>query len=451
MDAVLVLFVVGLISLFLGIYTKPIYALLSNLIGLIVAFFLFYYMGTYNSPLKSHFFTLVFDGTGVLLSMICIAMTSLVLLFGFESQSKESSQYADLTSLMMFSLTGALCLIGFRDFFMFFIGLEILSIPVYVLVGSRKGNSASAEAALKYFFTGSFATALLLFGIALVFGATGSFNTNEIGFAIASGLYSPALLIPGVLLILASLLFKVGAFPFHFWTADVYEGSSKPVLAYMSSVVKIAGLFAMVQLMSHIFGNLKGNWEIVLYAIIIVTLFLGYLSAIQQNSLKRLLAYSGISNTGIALLSILSGADNGGRNIVIFLLGYAASAMILLVVSQLLSHEEDDIESLKGIGFQKPFVGVALLISLLSLSGIPPFTGFFGKMLLIQDILIEHPVLGIAAILSAVVGAYVYIKLLLEIFKKDETQRELKVNLSSTVVILISLFLLIFGWLIVFL
>ena len=451
MDAVLVLFVVGLISLFLGIYTKPIYALLSNLIGLIVAFFLFYYMGTYNSPLKSHFFTLVFDGTGVLLSMICIAMTALVLLFGFESQSKESSQYADLTSLMMFSLTGALCLIGFRDFFMFFIGLEILSIPVYVLVGSRKGNSASAEAALKYFFTGSFATALLLFGIALVFGATGSFNTNEIGFAIASGLYSPALLIPGVLLILASLLFKVGAFPFHFWTADVYEGSSKPVLAYMSSVVKIAGLFAMVQLMSHIFGNLKGNWEIVLYAIIIVTLFLGYLSAIQQNSLKRLLAYSGISNTGIALLSILSGADNGGRNIVIFLLGYAASAMILLVVSQLLSQEEDDIESLKGIGFQKPFVGVALLISLLSLSGIPPFTGFFGKMLLIQDILIEHPVLGIAAILSAVVGAYVYIKLLLEIFKKDETQRELKVNLSSTVVILISLFLLIFGWLIVFL
>jgi NADH-quinone oxidoreductase subunit N len=382
--------------------------------------------------------------------MICIAMTALVLLFGFESQSKETSQYADLTSLMMFSLTGALCLIGFRDFFMFFIGLEILSIPVYVLVGSRKGNSASAEAALKYFFTGSFATALLLFGIALVFGATGSFNTHEIGFAIASGLYGPALLIPGVLLILAALLFKVGAFPFHFWTADVYEGSSKPVLAYMSSVVKIAGLFAMVQLMSHIFGNLKGNWEIVLYAIIIVTLFLGYLSAIQQKSLKRLLAYSGISNTGIALLSILSGADNGGRNIVIFLLGYAASAMILLVVSQMLSQEEDDIESLKGIGFQKPFVGVALLISLLSLSGIPPFTGFFGKMLLIQDILIEHPVLGIAAVLSAVVGAYVYIKLLLEIFKKDETQRELKVNLSSTVVILISLFLLIFGWLLLF-
>jgi NADH-quinone oxidoreductase subunit N len=451
MDAVLVLFVVGLISLFLGIYTKPIYALLSNLIGLIVAFFLFYYMGTYTSPLKSHFFTLVFDGKGILLSMMCIAMTALVLLFGFESQSKETSQYADLTSLMMFSLTGALCLIGFRDFFMFFIGLEILSIPVYVLVGSRKGNSASAEAALKYFFTGSFATALLLFGIALVFGATGSFNTHEIGFAIASGLYGPALLIPGVLLILAALLFKVGAFPFHFWTADVYEGSSKPVLAYMSSVVKIAGLFAMVQLMSHIFGNLKGNWEIVLYAIIIVTLFLGYLSAIQQKSLKRLLAYSGISNTGIALLSILSGADNGGRNIVIFLLGYAASAMILLVVSQMLSQEEDDIESLKGIGFQKPFVGVALLISLLSLSGIPPFTGFFGKMLLIQDILIEHPVLGIAAILSAVVGAYVYIKLLLEIFKKDETQRELKINLSSTVVILISLFPLIFGWLLVFL
>ncbi|MFM7388123.1 MAG: NADH-quinone oxidoreductase subunit N [Bacteroidota bacterium] len=450
MDAIIVLFVTGLISLFLGMYHKPMLALTSNLIGLSTAFTLFFFYGTYNSILKSHFFSLIYDGPGILLSLLSILMTALILIMGYASQSKDRSHYADLTSLMMFSLTGALCLIGFRDFFMFFIGLEILSIPVYVLVGSRRGNQASAEAALKYFFTGSFATAILLFGITLVFGATGSFNLNEIGFAISSGLYTPELMIPGALMVLAALLFKVGAFPFHFWTADVYEGSSKPVLAYMSTVVKIAGLYALVQLVGSVLGNLKGNWEVVLYAVIIVTLFLGYLSAMQQKSLKRLLAFSGISNTGIALLSILSGADFGSRNIVIFLIAYGASSLILLTVSQYASDEENDIEELKGIGYRYPFLGIALLIALLSLSGIPPFSGFFGKLLLIQDVLVNHPVLSICAVLSSVIGAYVYIKLLLHFFHKESTLKDVRLNVASIIVITVASLLLIGGWLILY-
>ena len=451
MDAVVVLFITGLISLFLGMYQKPWMALVCNLIGLAASFMLFFYYGTYDSILKSHFFTLVFNNIGIFLSLLSILMTALVLLFGYGSQSKDKAHYADLNSLMMFSLTGALCLIGFRDFFMFFIGLEILSIPVYVLVGSRRGNEASAEAALKYFFTGSFATAILLFGIALVFGATGSFNLNEISFAILSGLYTPALLIPGALMIFAALLFKVGAFPFHFWTADVYDGSSKPVLAYMSTTVKIAGLVALVQLMGKIFGNLAGNWETFLYVVILVTLFLGYLSAFYQKSLKRLLAFSGISNTGIALLSILSGAEHGGRNLVIFLLAYGASSLILLVSSQHVEDEENDIVALKGLGYRNPVLGVSLLISLLSLSGIPPFSGFFGKMLMIQDILTEHPVLAVGAILSAVVGAVVYLKLLLHIFTKETNTHKVQVNAFSGFVLVVSSLLLLGGWIILFL
>lgn len=450
MDSVVVIFISGLISLFLGMYQKPLLVLMTNLIGLTGAFVLFFFYGTYSSILKSYFFSLAYDSTGIFLSLLCIFMTALVLLFGYGSQSKEPQQYADLTSLMMFSLTGGLCLIGFRDFFMFFIGLEILSIPVYVLVGSRKGNQASAEAALKYFFTGSFATAILLFGIALVFGATGSFKLNEINFAILSGLYTPELMIPGSLMILAALLFKVGAFPFHFWTADVYDGSSKPVLAYMSTTVKIAGLFALVQLIGLVFGNLKSYWEIVLYAIILVTLFLGYFSATQQKSLKRLLAYSGISNTGIALLSIMRGADFGGRNMVIFLLAYSASALILLVISQHASDEENDVDELKGIGYRNPLIGISLLFSLLSLSGIPPFSGFFGKLLLIQDILMEHPILAIGAILSAVLGAFVYIKLLLHFFTKELPGKAVALNVPSAAILIASNMLILTGWLILF-
>lgn len=449
MDALLIIFLSGLISLFLGMMKKPAYALGLNLIGLSLAFVLFWNHASYVSILKSYAGSLVFNGPQIYLSLMAILFTGLVLIGGYAMQSKDKSHYADITSLMMFSLTGGLCLIGFKDFFMFFIGLEILSIPVYVLVGSRKAEHLASEAALKYFFTGSFATAILLFGIALVFGATGSFNLNEIGFAVMSGLYTPALMIAGVLLIIASLLFKVGAFPFHFWNADVYEGSSKGVMAYMSTVVKIAGFIALYKLIKTTFGNLSDHWMYFMYVVIIASLFIGYLSGLKQTSLKRLMAFSGISNTGIALLSIMNGTESGERSLVIFLLGYGASSLILLFISQVVSEEVDRISSLEGIGYKNPLLGFSLLVALLSLSGIPPFTGFFGKFLLIKDIIQLHPVLGIAAILSSVIGAYIYLRLILLIFSKQTSAEKISIDWKLALVLITSLILLFAGWMLI--
>jgi NADH-quinone oxidoreductase subunit N len=449
MDALLIIFLTGLISLFLGMMKKPAYALGLNLLGLSVAFILFWNHASYVSILKSYAGSLVFNGPQIYLSLMAILFTGLVLIGGYAMQSKDKLHYADITSLMMFSLTGALCLIGFKDFFMFFIGLEILSIPVYVLVGSRKAEHLASEAALKYFFTGSFATAILLFGIALVFGATGSFNLNEIGFAVMSGLYTPALMIAGVLLIIASLLFKVGAVPFHFWNADVYEGSSKGVMAYMSTVVKIAGFIALYKLIKTTFGNLSDHWMYFMYAVIIASLFIGYLSGLKQTSLKRLMAFSGISNTGIALLSIMNGTQSGERSLVIFLLGYGASSLILLFISQVVSEEDDQISALEGIGYKNPLLGFSLLVALLSLSGIPPFTGFFGKFLLIKDIIQLHPVLGIAAILSSVIGAYIYLRLILLIFSKRTPAEKIPLDWKLALVLITSLVLLFAGWMLI--
>jgi len=449
MDALLVIFITGLISLFIGMMKKPGYALSVNLIGLSSAFLLIWNHTSYISPLRSYSGALVFNGPQLYLSLLAILFTALVLVGGFALQSKDKDHYSDITSLMMFSLNGAICLIGFKDFFMFFIGLEILSIPVYVLVGSRKSSPLASEAALKYFFTGSFATAILLFGIALVFGATGSFNLNEIGFAVMSGLYTPALLIAGVLLIIASLLFKVGAVPFHFWNADVYEGSTKSVTAFMSTVVKIAGFIALYKLIKITFGNLSDHWMYFMYVVIIATLFLGYLSGLKQTSLKRLMAFSGISNTGIALLSLMNGAETGERSLVIFLIGYGASALILLFVSQLINEESDEISSFHGIGYKNPFLGIALLVSLLSLSGIPPFTGFFGKFLLIKDVIEFHPVLSIAAVLSSVIGAYIYLRLILLVFNKEHQAPKIQLGWKTISVISICLTLLFAGWVII--
>jgi len=449
MDALLVIFITGLISLFIGIMKKPGLALSVNLIGLSTAFVLIWNHANYVSILKSYAGTLVFNGPQLYLSLLAVLLTGLILIGGYAIQSKDKEHYADITSLMMFSLTGAICLIGFKDFFMFFIGLEILSIPVYVLVGSRKAEHLASEAALKYFFTGSFATAILLFGIALVFGATGSFNMNEIGFAVMSGLYTPALMIAGVLLIIAALLFKVGAVPFHFWNADVYEGSTKSVMAFMSTVVKIAGFIAIYKIVKTTFGNLSDQWMYFMYVVIIASMFIGYLSGLKQTSLKRLMAFSGISNTGIGLLAIMNGTETGERSLVIFLIGYGASSLIMLFVSQLINEENDDISSLNGIGYKNPFLGVSLLIALLSLSGIPPFTGFFGKFLLIKDIIKVHPVLSIAAILSSVIGAYIYLKLILSIFNKDSNAVKIRLDWKSVVVICMALLLLLAGWMLI--
>jgi NADH-quinone oxidoreductase subunit N len=272
---------------------------------------------------------------------------------------------------------------------------------------------------------------------------------NEIGFAVMSGLYTPALMIAGVLLIIAALLFKVGAVPFHFWNADVYEGSSKSVMAFMSTVVKIAGFIAIYKIVKTTFGSLSDQWMYFMYVVIIASMFIGYLSGLKQTSLKRLMAFSGISNTGIGLLAIMNGTETGERSLVIFLIGYGASSLIMLFVSQLINEENDDVSSLNGIGYKNPFLGVSLLIALLSLSGIPPFTGFFGKFLLIKDIIKVHPVLSIAAILSSVIGAYIYLKLILSIFNKDSNALKIGLDWKSVVVICMALLLLFAGWMLI--
>ena len=183
---------------------------------------------------------------------------------------------------------------------MFFLGLEILSIPVYVLVGIKKQNVLSSESSIKYFFTGSFATGILLFGIALIYGATGS---------------------------LAAFLFKVGAVPFHFWSPDVYQGSTDAIMSYMATVVKVAALYAFVTLFGSVLSASGAFYSGILEIVIVASFFLGYMSALKQSNLKRLMAYSGISNTGFALLSIFSG-DFGA--LWLFLLGYTASTIALI-------------------------------------------------------------------------------------------------------------------------
>jgi NADH-quinone oxidoreductase subunit N len=446
MDALIVIFITGLVGLFVGMMKKPVLTLSISALGLVTAFILTLFSSSYVSifskynGLSTSHFTDAF-------SLLAIGLTLLIVLGGFSYFKRDKEHTADYYGLMLFSLCGALILISFNNFFMFFLGLEIMSIPIYVLVGIKKSNILSAEASIKYFFTGSFATGILLFGIALIYGATGTFDLSEIFFTSEKSTMFQI----GILFILAAMLFKVGAVPFHFWSPDVYQGSSDSVMAYMATVVKLAALCAFVHLFTYTFNHSQKIYTSVLLIAIVGSLFLGYLSALKQSNFKRMLAFSGISNTGLAMLNIPYEELNltlpmQDEQLFIFLIGYTAATVALMTLSQAIDKiDSEDIVNWKGIGYKNPFIGVVILISFLSLAGIPPLTGFFGKFLILSNAYQNHLFLVILGLVSSVIGAYLYLRFIVLAFSKDSNAEKISLTPLQYVVISICSLVVLLG------
>jgi NADH-quinone oxidoreductase subunit N len=300
---------------------------------------------------------------------------------------------------------------------LFFIGLEILSIPIYVLVGIEKGSSRSAEASVKYFFTGSFASAIILFGIALLYGATGSFQLIEIQSNLAIGIWQSPMAIIGSLFLLAGFIFKIGAVPFHFWGPDVYDGASNAVLMYMSTVVKIAGIYAVVNVFGQVFRDSYAFWIDLVSLIIVLSMFYGYITAWKQASFRRLIAYSSIANAGLMLFAL---ADTHNSNLFLFVAAYAISTIALVVVNSIVNDDSDSLANWEGIAWRHPLLGIAIVISLFSLAGIPPFAGFFGKFSLLWSAVPHIPYTAILALIASVIGAFVYLRLMISALKKPK-------------------------------
>jgi NADH-quinone oxidoreductase subunit N len=351
-------------------------------------------------------------------------------------------------SLFLFSLCGAICLIGFNDLSMFFLGLEIMSIPLYVLAGSKRNNGNSIEAAIKYFFTGSFFTCFLLMGIALMYGATGSFDLVEIKGIIASGEYSKPMLIVGAFFITASFLFKVGAVPFHFWAPDVYEGSPDNVTAFMASVIKVAAIFTFYKFFSSVFIDIYVYWSGLVYMAIILSLFVGYLAAINQIRFKRLIAYSSITHTAFALFSLLAIDEESASELFVFMVGYGFSVIALITIAMTTENEKDKITYLKGISRKYPIIGVLFIFALLSLTGIPPFTGFFAKSLLFYNAFAQYPLLVMFGLISTAIGGYFYLNLILTSFTPEPASEQVvKVDILHYIVLIICAVAILGGWL----
>jgi len=441
MDALIVIFLSGLLALFAAFAKKPALVLATASAGLIAAIALFCcqlhsghsFIRQYEGLDFNNSFPLVF---GVVVSVFALLIISV----GYERFREEPEHTGEYIGLLMFSLVGAVIMTAFTDMFMFFLGLEILSIPIYVMAGSRKGDLRSNEASLKYFLTGAFATGILLFGIAWVYGATGSFNLEEITAAIASGDPKNSMLLIGILLIMSSFIFKVGAAPFHFWSPDVYDGAPYAVTGFMASVVKMAAFGAFLKIFSTCFGTpeLMSFWGPALAVLTVITMFVGNLSALRQTRVKRMLAYSSITHVGYTLLVLLSGSATAEADLWFYMTSYGFSIIALITVGIVVNDPEDKIEGLKGLARRNPFVALVMFVAVLSLAGIPPTAGFFGKYMVFSNAWTNYSWLVILALVNSAISIYYYLRLIGVAVSKEETPGE-KISLRPLTAIVLGI------------
>lgn len=365
----------------------------------------------------------------------------------------EHDHITDHFALVLFALVGALMLTSFRNMTTLFLGIEILSIPMYVLAASRKRDLASNEAGFKYLIMGSFASGFLLFGIALVYGASGSFDLMAIRSYISQSQGDlPVFFYAGVLMILIAMCFKVSAAPFHFWAPDVYEGSPTVITALMSTIVKTAAFAAFINLFLIVFGKVNASWGNVLAIIIALSLIISNVTAASQQSVKRMLAYSSISHAAFMLMAILANSKgfNSINAILYYSLAYSIGSIGAFAVVYNVSKNNDDpsIEAFNGLGKRHPLMAVCMVIAMLSLAGIPITAGFFAKYFIFTTMIgTPYKWLLILAILTSAIGVYYYFKVIIAMyFKKSTSDEAVQVETSHVVLlILTTLFTLALG------
>jgi NADH-quinone oxidoreductase subunit N len=372
--------------------------------------------GTFALDAYAVFFDLLFIVTGIL--VVLMSMTYL------EGTGIPSGDYYGLVS---FAIAGMIVMASANDLIVIFLGLEVMSISVYVLAGAWRTQLRSNEAAMKYFLLGAFATGFLLYGIALIYGATGSFRLDQIAAAIPSN-PAPKMLMAGVAMLIVAFGFKVAAVPFHMWTPDVYEGAPTTVTALMAVAVKAAGFAAFVRVFLHGLAGLHADWSILLWVVAAVTMTVGNVLALAQRSVKRMLAYSSIAHAGYILVALVASTTAGGAAALFYLFVYSFMTLGAFGVVAALGEAGEPNETLDdfaGLGFRRPVLGVTMTIFMLSLTGIPPLAGFAGKLYVFTAAIRDgYYVLAVIGVLNSAISAGYYIRVLIAMYLTPGTEAE---------------------------
>ena len=364
------------------------------------------------------------DGVAVFTNMVCILAAGLSLMMSVNYMEQIGVRAREFHPLVLFAVAGMMVMGGARDLIVLFLGIEVMSLPAYVLAGIRRNDPKSGEAALKYFLLGAFATSFLLYGIALLYGATGT--TTYAGIAEALGDAPRVTLLAGMAMLIVALGFKVGVAPFHFWAPDVYQGAPTSVTALMAVGVKAAAVVGAARLFLTGLAGLHVEWHVVLWWIAVATMTIGNFVAISQNNVKRMLAYSSVAHAGYLFAAIAAGSARGGGAVLFYLLTYAfmnlgAFAVVIAVGSK--DEPNELLSDFAGLGTRRPLLAGAMVLFLLSLMGIPPLAGFVGKLYIIEALVDANQIwLSVILILNSVVSGYYYLRVIIEMFMRDATR-----------------------------
>ncbi|MBI3137378.1 MAG: NADH-quinone oxidoreductase subunit N [Sphingobacteriales bacterium] len=362
---------------------------------------------------------ILFDPFALLFNTVVFAAVLLYLLLSSDSMEKVGVYYAEYFALIFFILCGVTLVTSFKSLLILFLGIEIISIPLYILTGSDKRNLKSNEASLKYFLLGTFSTGLMLMGIALLYGARGTFSTVVNPMVTAT---PNILLLGGLSLLLFSMAFKVSAAPFHFWTPDVYDGAPTVFTSFMATIVKVVAFAGFVRLFDDAFEAQQPQWRIWVAVITAVTLFIGNITAVFQQSVKRMLAYSSIAQAGFMLFALYAMNADGKEGLLIYTAAYCAATIgIFAVLARMTDYTFD---GFNGLAKAEPLVAGALTVFLLSLAGIPLTAGFMAKFYMLKAALATpgSSWLVVFAVLMAVVSVYYYFRVIQAMYFKSPAE-----------------------------
>jgi NADH-quinone oxidoreductase subunit N len=371
----------------------------------------------------------VADGYALFFNYVFLTAAGLAVLISVDYAHRQELAQGEYYALLLLSTAGMSVMAAATDLMVLFVGLEVLSIPLYVLAGLKRGQDESNESGLKYLLLGAFASAFLLYGIALTYGVSGSTALGAAAAGLAADPSTKLLALAGLGLMVVGLGFKVALVPFHAWTPDVYQGAPTSVTAFMSVGAKAAGFAALGRALAIAFPDLLADWSPLLAILAVLTMTLGNLGALRQTDLKRLLAYSSVAHAGYLLVGLAAANQAGLAGVLFYLLAYGfmnVGAFAVVIAAERVEGGDVTVDSIAGLAARKPGLAAGLTVALLSLAGVPPLAGFVGKFYLFRAAVeTDLTWLAVVGVLNSVVSAYFYLKVIVAIWLREPDGGEL--------------------------
>jgi NADH-quinone oxidoreductase subunit N len=392
-----------------------------GLIGIVLTMILSARMWGLN--LQAFWGMLALDTYGLAFAFVFLVGAAVTFLLSMNKTEGEYVPYTEYLFLVLTACSGMMFMASGTHLIVIFIGLEILSISLYILAGIRRNDAFSLEAAFKYFLLGAFASAFLLYGIALIYGVTGTAHLTQIARVIGSqGLSSPLLTV-GLVLMIIGFGFKVALVPFHMWAPDVYQGAPTPIAAFMAVGSKAAGFAALLRILMVALRSQATDWSGLLWILAVITMFVGNIIALSQSNIKRMLAYSSIAHAGYILVGLIARNDMGSAGVLFYLAAYTfmnLGAFGVVVALGKFGEENLEITDYQGIGFRRPLVALAMTVFMFSLAGIPPAAGFMAKFYIFSAAVKAGQIpLVIIGVVNSMISVYYYLRIVVFMYMKD--------------------------------